>query len=713
MEEQIRQQNKQKMLIIWLSGCLFVLTCLFILGAGTLAGLYLYTQDGGQLPLEMGSGAQPLTQLPPTPEPDIAPPTGAALATVPAMQPSETIASVPIATAMPSPSPEPLPTSPPSSKLALIVPPEINDDQIPQRAFEDLERLYEIDYPVHDYHDAADKLGGFEVGPRKFERPGFQIGDRRVFRTDEGRVEATLVEISEHAYFWVDDKLFLEETAVRSAAERLESDFYTRLTHLFGEAWNPGIDGDPRFSILHLAGSGDIYELGYFSDQDEYPQALFSDSNEQELVYLNMGQLEIGSDLYFGTLIHELQHLFQWNLDQNESTWLNEGLAQLAELYVGLDTALPDAYLLQPDTRLDAWQYDEDVIDAHYANSFLFSVYVWEQLGEGAIFELIRQPANGLTAVRKVLQGFQPDRSLEQFIADWTVANFVDDAVAGEHYGYTRLDLSEPFLETRFRRPLPKEASLEVNQLAAHYIDLDGSGSINLTFAGDTTAKLVDARPTSGEQMWYAPPANDTHAQLTAAFDLSQLEQATLEYNVWYDLEEDFDFGYISVSADQGETWRVISPQQWASGDYGPAYTGSSAGEEGSGWIQETIPLSSFAGQQILVRFHVLTDFEEVGRGFALDDIAIPELGYFADAETDDQRWQMDGFVRTGWLLPQRWAVQQIRKGVVPEVMTLELDTLNQFQGVIDLGPEGSTLVVVPLTPFVEESASYWLRATE
>jgi hypothetical protein len=57
--------------------------------------------------------------------------------------------------------------------------------------------------------------------------------------------------------------------------------------------------------------------------------------------------------------------------------------------------------------------------------------------------------------------------------------------------------------------------------------------------------------------------------------------------------------------------------------------------------------------------------------------------------------------------------VQQIRKGVVPEVMTLELDTLNQFQGVIDLGPEGSTLVVVPLTPFVEESASYWLRATE
>ena len=146
---------------------------------------------------------------------------------------------------------------------------------------------------------------------------------------------------------------------MRTAAEHLETNYYARLNHLFGQPWEPGIDGDSRFSVLHLAGSGDIYELGYFSDQDEYPQTIFQDSNEQEIIFLNMGQLEIGSELYFGTLVHELQHLSQWNLDKNESTWFNEGISQLAEQYVELNTALPDAYLSQPDTRLDRWEYDD------------------------------------------------------------------------------------------------------------------------------------------------------------------------------------------------------------------------------------------------------------------------------------------------------------------------------------------------------------------
>ena len=718
MEEQNHQRKRQKALLIGLSGCLLLLICLFILGAGTLAGLYFYTRDDEQTVVGIDAGAQPLSQSPPTMPPAATPslvsPAGAALATLPPTTAVIPTQSVPTATTLPSPGQEPDQASPPSSKLGLEPPADITQDPIPERAFADLERLYETDFPVHNYYEAAKNLGGLEDDSTVFDRSGFQIGDPLIFHTDEGPVNATLVEVSEHAYFWVDDALYLDETAVRNAAEQLETAYYPRLSHLFGQPWDPGIDGDSRFSILHLAGSGDIYELGYFSDQDEYPKTLFSDSNEQEIIYLNMGQLEIGSELYFGTLVHELQHLFQWNLDKNESTWFNEGISQLAEQYVGLDTALPDAYLSQTDTRLDRWEYDDDVIDAHYASSFLFTVYLWEQLGENAVYELIRQPANGLTAVRNVLRGFAPDRSLEQFIADWAVANFLDEPASGEQYGYTQLDLTQPTLQTRFR-DLPKEAPFELDQLAVHYIDLDRSGWINLTFAGDTTTRLIDAKPTSGEQMWVAPPANDSDAQLTAAFDLSQVEQATLEYNVWYDLEEDFDFGYISVSTDQGTTWRVISPQQWVSGDYGPAYTGSSAGKEGSssGWIHESIPLGSFSGQQILLRFHVLTDFEGVGQGFALDDIAIPELGYYADAETDDQRWQMQGFVRSGWLLPQRWALQLIRKGVVPEVEQLELNAYNQYHGLVDLGTEGGTLVVVPLTPFTKDTASYWLRATE
>ena len=54
-----------------------------------------------------------------------------------------------------------------------------------------------------------------------------------------------------------------------------------------------------------------------------------------------------------------------------------------------------------------------------------------------------------------------------------------------------------------------------------------------------------------------------------------------------------------------------------------------------------------------------------------------------------------------------------IHHGPVPRVDTLYLDAFNQLQETVDLGQEGGTLVVIPLTPFVDETARYWLQATE
>ena len=67
----------------------------------------------------------------------------------------------------------------------------------------------------------------------------------------------------------------------------------------------------------------------------------------------------------------------------------------------------------------------------------------------------------------------------------------------------------------------------------------------------------------------------------------------------------------------------------------------------------------------------------------------------------------------TGHLLPQRWEVRLIRDGNGGEVLPLHLDDLNRNQTEIELGSEGGALIVVPLTPFVESAANYWLSITE
>jgi len=700
--------KKQNTLLFALSGCLIILILLMCMGTSVLTGLYLYDRFG--LPDFVDDGAAVVDIFP-----AVTP--GAAL-----QSPIQSTLLPPIAE--PENWPTPLPTLPSPTLEAdqLAIPnslqPEINNDilnsldqyPISTNTYANLDRLYLANHPAHDYYNSAVHLGKLDAGPREFSKPSFEIGAKQVFRTENGDVTATLMAATEHAYFWVDDNLSIPQESVEMTASQLEDYYYARVNSLFGQPWEPGIDGDPRFSILHLATVGNIYELGYFSDQDEYPKSLFSDSNEQELVYLNMDQLEIGSELYFGTLIHELQHLFQWNLDKNEVTWFNEGMSQLAELYAGLNTVIPDPYLEQPQIRLDRWSYDEQLIDAHYGASFLFLAYIWEQLGEAGIYELVRHPANGLIAVRSVLKALQPDRSMEDFMADWAVANFLDDPFAGDRYAYARLDLPEPAISTIIDE-LPSKKFDQIDQFGVHYIDIDLSGSMTFTFAGDTTARLIESAPTSGEQMWYALPSNDSDAQLTASFDLSQLNQATLTFNTWYDLEEDYDFAYVSVSADQGSTWNILQLQHGQNGYYGPALSGRStdAADAVNGWVRETLSLNQFAGENILLRFQVLTDFETVGRGFALDDIAISELGFYDDVESGTGEWDAQGFVRTGWLLPQQWIVRLIHHGSNPQVEELTLNPLNQVQKLVNLD-DGGTLVVMPLTPFVDETAHYWLQ---
>ena len=59
--------------------------------------------------------------------------------------------------------------------------------------------------------------------------------------------------------------------------------------------------------------------------------------------------------------------------------------------------------------------------------------------------------------------------------------------------------------------------------------------------------------------------------------------------------------------------------------------------------------------------------------GICLDDVAIPELGYSDDAESDGG-WQANGFMRSNNTVPQSYAVQVIAFGDQTTVTTLPLD---------------------------------------
>lgn len=649
-------------------------------------------------------------------------PTALALATaaptVSAMPPTLDVPSATPTVAMPTPTvvtPTSLPStatpradSPPTpTPSAAGVPAALAQTPADALALAALVALWQDDPPPYDYYEVARSLG-YEVGARTVAPPLPQIGDAREFSIDEQRLTAELVAQGEYASLWAEVGYDGDAATFAAVAAQIDRAIYPRLRDLFGEEWRPGVDGDPRFHLLHVISVENFAEIGFFNSVNQYPRTLDANSNEQELLFLNMQELSPGSDLYYATVAHELVHLIQWHRDPNEEVWLDEGLGQLAELVLGYETADTLDYMNNPQTSLTAWGYDDAVVYDHYGASFLFAAYLWEQLGDEAIRELMALPYNGLVAVRQLLARQRPQTTLEQFLADWAVANLRDDPDFDARYGYRALDPLLPEKVQRIRSA-PFETLNTLAQYGIDYIDLRATGLLTVTFAGDTTADLLPLPPT-GQLAWFAPSGTDTAPHLTRRFDLRTVDAATLEFWLWYDLEQDYDYAYVQASQDGGQTWTLLESALMDAGVYGPAYSGRSADVRGArdGWLRDAIPLDAYAGGELLLRFAVLNDGAYVERGFAVDGIAIPEIGYVGDADdAQAAAWQAAGFWVTGARLPQQWALVLVQE---ERVLPIALDAFNRARWVVDTRGAPATLVVMPQTPGPVEGASYWLQ---
>ncbi|MHB1344379.1 MAG: hypothetical protein ACYCX3_08490 [Thermoleophilia bacterium] len=480
---------------------------------------------------------------------------------------------------------------------------------------------------------------------------------------------------------------------------------YPTDTSVFGEPLARGPEGRKVWILIH-----NIRDEAYYdADATTYVAGYFSSSedaaNSKNMMHIDSYDWinRTGPDsarpyLYEGVFAHEFEHLIHFDQDPDEESWVDEGLADLAGYLCGYGhSAGHVAYYMvyHPFTALTFWGGGlED-----YGASYLFQLYLWEKYGGTAFTSaLVQEQANGIAGVEATLAAFRAKRSFAQIFDDWTVANYIDDTnKGGGRYGYRTLDIGSidswgytipyalanfwwgppdltPFAYTSdemYGAPMP---------YTAQYLPFNNTTKVVERLDGDDFAGTL---PFSGAYEWYSGMEAWAWRSFHQSFAIPA-GGATLTFMTWFDIEDEWDYAYVEVfDQDTGEWYTLDAagtvnhvaygqdnpntpsgrePTDYEAAGRWHAFTGSSGG-----WVPVSMDLTPFAGHTIDLHFRSWQDGAFTLQMMYVDDISIPEIGFFDDAEAGEDGWTADGWTRTTGILSNGFGALTMDTKWVPE----------------------------------------------
>lgn len=315
-----------------------------------------------------------------------------------------------------------------------------------------------------------------------FGQREFFFVNHRYDITARTSLSATLRQISVHGYFYVEDdywnKLTVsQQTALTADFQTLASDFdsiYNKETAAFGEPSMPGIDNDPRVTILleNLAqGNG-----GYFDTVNLFPRSQAHNSNEREMLAVSIAV--VGTDLARDFIAHEFQHLISFHQkeqlrDVSEDVWLNEVRSEYAVTVAGYNEPFSGSnlenrtrsFLRTPSDSLTEWPNTA----TDYGIAAVFGDYIAGRFGPGVLTETLRSELTGIDSLNGWLKLKAIGETFTTAFRDWMLASYINDTSKDRRLGYVDPDMRILRVSPQYRLTLSPGTESAVSTLIKNW----------------------------------------------------------------------------------------------------------------------------------------------------------------------------------------------------------------------------------------------------
>lgn len=219
------------------------------------------------------------------------------------------------------------------------------------------------------------------------------------------------------------------------------------------------------------------------------------------------------------TLAHEFQHLVFHNYrgTSTEETWLNEGLSEFAEAFCGYGLRSPSRYFENTNRAMTEWapSTSDDVL-RDYSRVALWTMYLWEQMGDDVIRHLVQLPLSvgrGIPIVNRAAQEVGSDRRFPELLGDFAIANFVKDTSTDSRYVYDFSFGGRPKPQQYHNDPNVTRSGLQISRYAAYYIEYTFGDSLEITFNATADLRIFAVEVGRDEKKVVPVPLGQTYVQ--------------------------------------------------------------------------------------------------------------------------------------------------------------------------------------------------------
>ncbi|MDL4841747.1 M6 family metallopeptidase [Aquibacillus rhizosphaerae] len=516
-------------------------------------------------------------------------------------------------------------------------------------------------------------------------------GTKSFLNRDLAFKEFTLRSVGDNVEIWVANDLsfpderpahVVTQEQVDKLRDEFDSNIYPKTTAFFG---TPDVLDGSNSTLPDMVGLPDDYyegsdkvimlvdniiDEGYTNPDYPFFVAGFFWQTLENYIDRNIITIDTNSwetkleNTFFSTTMHELQHLIHADNDGDETTWVNEGMSTFSEYLGGYGhgTGAINFLLDHPENSLVNWDEHVGAVTgpetiADYGLVYLFTLYNYEQFGQEFIREVALSELNGIDSYNAAYKANGINEDFQSVYEKFITALLMDEQqnVKGQkgQYGFETINLRELPVEDG------KQRGMTVNLEKAEQFEKDGVPAWGADYKVldfdekivDVLFKGIDFLPLSWEtvadplgteeQVYWSGDGDEVDHNLIFEADLTGASEATLTFDNFIDIEEQWDFGVVQVSTDGGSSWTSLSNENTRSDvveegylkikENVPGFTGHY--EE---WQQESFDLSEYAGQDVLISFRYLTDWGTTNAGWYIDNIEIPEIGLSYDGSSVD-----------------------------------------------------------------------------